>query len=87
MKVVMKPIEMIAFFAKEGILTPIRYRFLNEEEHYTVIKVDRVIHRTEEKIAGNPMINYRCQSVIEGFEKIYELKYEIKTCKWFLFKI
>ncbi len=31
------------------------------------------------------IFNY--QSVIEGSEIVYELKYEVATCKWMLFKI
>jgi hypothetical protein len=41
----------------------------------------------KEKLAGNEMLVYRCESSIDGIEKVYELKFEIKSCKWMLFKI
>ena len=85
MKVLMKPIDMIAWFDNKGKPTPIRFR------HYAdgsaiVINV-RIQSQDEEKLAGNRMIIYHCQSVIDGFEKIFDLKYEINTCKWFLYRM
>jgi len=52
-----------------------------------IINVDRIITRAEEKLAGNRMIVFKCQSVFDSTEKLYELKYEINTCKWFLYKM
>ncbi|AFM40409.1 hypothetical protein Desaci_1386 [Desulfosporosinus acidiphilus SJ4] len=87
MKILMRPIEMLSWFTKEGVINPIRYRITTEQSEPIVVKVDKVILRTEEKLAGNKMIIFRCQSVINGLQKIYEVKYEISTCKWFLFKM
>jgi len=87
MKVLMKPIEMIALFNSKEKPIPLRYRIVDEDNTYKVIKVDRIIFAKEEKLAGNRMIFYRCKSKINNSERIYELKYEIDTCKWFLYKI
>ena len=87
MKVLMKPIEMIAWFTTEKMPIPLRYRLIDEDHTYKVVQVDKVIFAEEEKLAGNRMILYRCQSKINKFQTIYELKYEIDTCKWFLYKI
>ncbi len=87
MKVLMKPIEMIAWFTKDGYPIPLRYRLKDENDSNKVIKVGKVLFKEEEKIAGNRMILYRCESLINDSLKIFELKYEISTCKWFLFKI
>ncbi|MCC5910113.1 MAG: hypothetical protein JJT76_06715 [Clostridiaceae bacterium] len=86
MKVLMKPIEVIAWFTKEGIPNPIKYR-VREEEKDNIIKIGRVVTRTEEKLAGNRMLIYRCQTILHDHIKVYELKYEVNTCRWFLFKI
>lgn len=86
MKIVAKPIEMIAWFTKEGLPHPIRFRIIDEDT-LQIIKVDKIILRDKEKIAGNQFIIFNCQSNINGFEKIYQLKFETDTCKWILFKI
>ncbi len=87
MKVLMKPIEMIAWFNSEGYPTPLRYRLMDENMSNKVIKVNKILFKEEEKFAGNRMILYRCESIINNTQKIFELKYEISTCKWFLFKM
>ena len=82
MKILMKPIEMIAWFTKDGVPNPIRYK-LDE----LVVRVGQVTSKSEEKLAGNRMIVYRCQTEINGELRPFELKYEIQTSKWFLFKM
>lgn len=86
MKVLMKDIEVIAWFKKSGHPTPIRFRLKDKDKGNIVISIDKVIFSEEEKLAGNRMILYRCQSVINNIERIFELKYEIDTCKWYLYK-
>lgn len=83
----MQPIEMIAWFTLEGIPSPIRYKIASEDASNIVVKVGRVITRSEEKLAGNRMFIFRCQSEINGLLKLFELKYELNTCKWYLYKI
>nr|WP_207753660.1 hypothetical protein [Clostridium paridis] len=78
---------MVAWFDKEGVLHPVRFRFHNEDQSDMRVKVDRVITRNIEKLAGNKMIVYNCISEIEGISKQFQLKYELSTCKWILFKI
>ncbi|MCB8816034.1 hypothetical protein [Desulfosporosinus shakirovi] len=86
MKILMQPIEMIAWFTLEGSPNPIRYKMTSADASNAVVKVDRILTRSEEKLAGNRMIIFRCQSELNGLLKLYELKYELNTCKWFLYK-
>ncbi|WP_242981718.1 hypothetical protein [Alkalibaculum bacchi] len=86
LKVIAKEIEMIAWFKKMDMPIPIKFRFLQGDQRQ-VVKIDRILQADEEKLAGNRMYIYRCQSVIKNEEKIYELKYEVDKCRWYLFKI
>lgn len=87
MKVVVRPIEMVAWTDVNGKINPVRFRIANEDESISVIKVDKVITVDKEKLAGNNMLVYKCQGEIRGTERLYEIKYELGTCKWVLFKI
>ena len=87
MKVLMKPVDMIATYPRDGLPIPHKYRITGTDGTTKVIKVDRILYKTEEKLAGNKMLIYRCQSVIAGIQRVYELKYELNTCRWFLFKM
>ena len=82
MKTLMQPIEMIAWFDIPGKLRPIRFRHNGD-----VVKVEQILKISEEKLAGNRMTIYDCQSEIHGQMRRFELKYEILTFKWFLFKM
>ena len=87
MNIVAKPIEMLASFTKNGIPTPIRFRYHHSEDESIVVKVEHILYKELEKSVGNPMMVFRCESVIEGALKTYELKYELATCKWMLFRM
>jgi hypothetical protein len=87
MKVVARPVDMVVWFDKNGIPHPVRFKLTTEDESSTVIKVDRVITRDSEMLSGNKMLIFNCRSEIAGTEKFFQLKYEISTCKWILFKI
>ena len=85
-KIVAKPIEMVAWTDIRGNINPIRFKITKDNESSSVVKIDKVITRTQEKFAGNLMIVFTCQSVIREVDRLYELKYEINTRKWMLFK-
>lgn len=82
MKIVMDPIEMIAWFDLPGTPRPIRFRHKGN-----VVKVEMIMRISEEKLAGNPRKIFECQSEVQGQMRCFELKYELSTCKWFLYKI
>lgn len=86
MKIIAKPVEMIASFTREGILRPIRYRLMDEDEE-VVVNVDQVLTRAEEKDGRDRVMLFRCQSVVGGVQKVFELKFEVQTGKWLLWKM
>ena len=87
MKVVMKQIQVIAVFTENARPAPVKFKLLKEDGTYIVVKINKIITINEERLAGNRMFVYACQSIFDGVEKRYELKYEINTCKWYLYKI
>ncbi len=87
MKVLALPIEVISYTDNKGSIRPIRFRIQIDDELMQVIKIDKVLVKETEKLAGNIMIVYKCQSLIDNVIKLFEIKYEISTCKWILFKI
>ena len=86
MKVVSKKIDMIAYFKKDGKINPIKFR-IEEEDKCQVIKIEKIISTDLEKLCGNRMWVFTCSAVIDGMEKVFELKYDVEGCSWVLFKI
>ncbi|HEY5524594.1 MAG TPA: hypothetical protein VIK26_04555 [Clostridium sp.] len=87
MKIIAKEIEMISWTNTDGKINPIKFKIENKDESISVIKIDKVITIDKEKLAGNNMLVYKCRGVIKGSERVYEIKYELNTCKWILFKL
>lgn len=87
MKVVAKPIEVVAWFDFSGVPHPTRFRVVNKDESYTTVSIDKIITTEKEKLAGNHMMVYTCQSCINGVQRTLVIKYELSTMKWMLFKI
>ena len=87
MKVLAQPIEVISYTDSKGDIRPLRFRLQIDDEPLKVIKIDKIIFKQLEKFAGNPMLMFRCQSLEKNVEQIFEIKYELNTCKWILYKI
>ncbi len=87
MKIVSKPVEMIAWFKDKKIPEPLRFRIKNEDNSHLIIKVHKILLTREEKLAGIRSYVYHCQSIVNGIEKVYELKFIIEDSKWILYKI
>jgi len=87
MKVLALPIEVVSYTDDKGSVRPIRFRMQINDEAMKVVKIDRVLFKDTEKLAGNVMIVYKCQSQIDNVLKQFEIKYELNTCKWMLYKI
>lgn len=76
------PIEVLAHFENDGTPHPIRFKRGGE-----TVNIEQVISVAEEKLASNKMLCLRCQSEIGGVLKPFEIKFEVGTCKWFLWKM
>jgi len=87
MKMLMKNVDMICISSKDGVISPLRFRMTDGRGDTTVVKIDRILIRDEQKIAGNRMLVYKVQSLFGDIEKVYEMKYEVATCKWYIAKM
>ncbi|SHJ59671.1 hypothetical protein SAMN05444373_10844 [Thermoclostridium caenicola] len=87
MKVLMKSVDMICLSSREGEIRPLKFRIQESNGEFRIVKIDRVISKKEEKTAGNRMLVFTVQSVMDGVERIYEMKYEIQTTRWYLYKL
>jgi len=87
MKLLMKNVDMICVSTRDGRISPLKFRLPDDNGGNTVVKIDRILKRDEQKIAGNRMFVYTVQSIIRNLETVYEMKYEVATCKWYISKL
>jgi len=78
MKILNKPIKMMAVFNSDGNIQPIKFRLDDK-----VVIVEKTLKIYEEKIVGNKRIVFVC---MHNEKDIYELKFEIDSKIWYLFK-
>ncbi|OJV64603.1 MAG: hypothetical protein BGO41_13440 [Clostridiales bacterium 38-18] len=86
MKVVRKEIDVLCWFDQQGYPNPVRFRIIDETKSQQVIKIDKVVTREFEKLAGNKMFVFTCQCVIQEMLRTIVIKYELESCRWILFK-
>ena len=86
MKLLMKAVEMIARFSLDCTPQPVKYKVIFRQEPI-VVRVDQILFKTTEDLISNRAIIFRCQSEINGVLKMYEIKYELGTCRWLLWKM
>ena len=86
MKVVLKNIEMVSWFDTDGTPHPVKFR-MNEDGERVVVNIKRVIKANKERTMGFNIWCFTCQSIISNSEKIFEIRYELETCRWILYKV
>jgi hypothetical protein len=87
MKMMMKPVDMLAWFDAEGNPHPIRFRLKSPEGEDVVIRIDYVSASVFEKSGGNHMLRYECRATHNGALRLVQIRYEIGSCRWYLSKI
>lgn len=83
MKIINEPIKVMAIFhpdkkLESGKIQLIKFRFEDK-----VVRVQKVVKVYEENIVGNKRIVFVCQ---HPNGNLYELKYELDSKDWYLFK-
>ena len=89
MKIVAKPVAMIATFSSDRSRKPVPYkwRFYRDSGEKVEVVVDMIQTVEESRIAGIDALIYTCQSKILDRECIYQLKYIIGQYRWELYKV
>jgi alpha-glucosidase (family GH31 glycosyl hydrolase) len=86
MKVVNMPIEMIAVFNRDGSIKPIRFR-LQENHELKVVKIIKIYANHKDKLAGDFICIFTCLVLINDVQRMCEIRYELGSTKWTIFKI
>jgi hypothetical protein len=80
-----KSIDMLATFFSNGKPEPHRFKITNDDGSESVIKIERILQRDQNNHAGNRMICYRCETKQHDVLIPVELRYEVDTCRWYLY--
>jgi len=78
MKILNEPIKVMAIFSTDGKIEPVKFRFEDK-----VVKIEKIMKIYEENIVGNTRLVFVC---LHNGKDIFELKYELNSKTWYLFK-
>lgn len=87
MEVYLRPIEAVVGFDRSGRLSPVRFRIFDDESNWTTVYIKSIVRRRREKIGREFIEIYTCTGLFNGAEKYFELRFEISTCKWSLYRM
>lgn len=80
------PVQMISHCAADGELKPLRFRFEDAAHMLHTVHISEVIDSRKIEYVGIEAFIYLCRAVIENTERMFELKYTVRTHKWVLFR-
>lgn len=87
MNVINKNIEMISVFTPEGEPKPIRFRVSNEMEELQVYKIEKIISKGMQVINKQSIWIFNCLIIMNGLQRLCEIRYILAETKWILYKI
>lgn len=87
MRTLARPIEVITITDEKGNISPLRFKAKSKDNIDLVIHIDKIFSRESERLAGNSMLLYKCKGLVNDKERDFELKFEINSCKWMLWKM
>ncbi len=79
-------IEMISVCGTDGTLTPLRFRMEDEEQCLQTVAISQVVSFRTIQYAGIDAIQYLCKARLAGKERLFELRYTVRTHCWTLFR-
>ena len=80
------PIQLVGACSTLGDMTPLLFRYENEEHAVVTVKVEEVVSSKEERYCGMDYISFVCWAAAEGQRRLIELRYRVSTHKWSLFR-
>lgn len=80
------PVQMASITDRDGKITPLWFRFENEEHVIEKIEIEQVLSRESPSIIGIHDKKFICSAIFGDMRHVVEIRYNIETQKWKIFK-
>lgn len=80
-------IEVIAHCDAFGALHPLRFRFEDEQHLLCSASVTEVVATKEIRFVGIETLQYICKATLNGAERMFELRYTVRSHSWTLYRV
>lgn len=78
------PADVISLCEANGQIRPLRVRFLDEEQSYRRLNIDRVLRRDAVSYVGAEAELFLCLATVDGRQWLFELKYVLRSHSWYM---
>ena len=75
-------IEVVAKFKKNENPIPIKFKIVNSDGSFAIIKIDKILSSNKENLAGLESFVYNCQSEADGESINYQIRFFLRSCTW-----
>ena len=76
------PVDVISMCSANGDIRPLRLRMEAEDHQLMRVDIDEVVSSKPIQYVGIEAILFLCRAMVEEQERLFELKYTIRSHRW-----
>lgn len=84
MKQIIQPVDVITLCEADGHIRPLRVRFMDEEQLYRKLDVEKILRQDEIRRTGAEAQLFLCRATVGDSVWLFELKYVLRSHSWFI---
>ena len=81
------PVEILTVCGTDGRLQPLRFRLEDAAHQLHTVSVEQVISVKEVQYVGIEALVYLCRAKFRQRERLFELRYTVRTHRWVLMRM
>ena len=81
------PVEILTVCGTDGRMQPLRFRLEDETHQLHTVSVRQVLSVKAVQYVGIEAMVYLCRAEFEGRERLFELRYTVRTHRWVLLRM
>lgn len=79
-------VDVISLCSADGTLRPLRLRVPEEDESLLRVDIEEIVKTSEVEFVGMEATIFLCRATIGEQRCLFELKYALRTHKWYLLR-
>lgn len=87
MSIVNKSVQVVSTTDRAGIVKPLCFFTTDSGESGDVINVERLVRRDKEKIGGDYIYTFTCEIIKDNRKILCDLRFNLSTEEWSLYRI
>lgn len=84
MEITNLPVKMLSVCDTAGEITPVRFRLELEDHLLRTVHITQVVSRQAVQYVGIEAFVYLCKAELDERERLFELRYTVRSHKWVL---